>query len=57
MSARTSTWGGALAGIAAAVGVLLVLMGVVMGDTHVPVAIEPDAKRPAGVEIATFALG
>ncbi len=35
----------------------LVLIGVVMGDTHVPVAIEPDAKLPEGVEVATFALG
>ncbi len=35
----------------------LVLIGVVMGDTHVPVAIEPDADRPDGAEVATFALG
>ena len=26
-------------------------------DTHVPVAIEPDATRADGAEVATFALG
>ena len=40
----------AAAGIAA-------FFGVVMADTHEPQAIEPDAPRPDGVQVATFALG
>lgn len=36
---------------------LAVLIGVVMADTHEPVAIEPDASRADGVRVATFALG
>lgn len=35
----------------------LVLIGAVMADTHVPVAIEPDAPRAGGAQVATFALG
>ena len=31
--------------------------GVALGKRHDPVAVEPDAKRPKGVEVATFALG
>jgi len=37
--------------------VLLIVIGAVMGESHVPVAIEPDAERGIGVEVATFALG
>lgn len=33
------------------------LIGVVMAQSHDPVAIEPDAPRGAGVGVATFALG
>lgn len=36
---------------------LLLVIGVVMADTHVPVAIEPDAALPTGAAVATFALG
>jgi hypothetical protein len=46
-----------LAVAAAGLVTAVLCMGVVMGDTHVPVAIEPDAARPAGTEVATFALG
>ncbi len=38
-----------------AVGVALV--GVVMAETHDPIAIEPDAPRKDGAQVATFALG
>jgi len=41
----------------AALAAMLLLLGVVMGDTHDPVAIEPDAKLAPGVQVATFALG
>ena len=57
MSTRSYPWSGTLVGLAAAAVVLLVIKGVVMGDTHVPVAIEPDAERASGVEVATFAPG
>jgi hypothetical protein len=43
--------------LGAALIVSFLLIGVVMADPHVPVAIEPNAARPAGVEVATFALG
>ena len=42
--------------LAAAVGALA-LLGVVMADSHDPVAVEPDAKLAAGRQVATFALG
>ena len=57
MSQRSPNLGGSIAGLTAGVLVLLIVIGVVMGDTHVPVAIEPDADRGVGVEVATFALG
>jgi len=57
MSQRSPHLGGAIAGLTAGVLVLLIVIGVVMGDTHVPIAIEPDADRGVGVEVATFALG
>mgnify|MGYP001827700235 CR=1 FL=1 len=40
-----------------AAAAVAVLIGVVMADTHDPVAIEPDAPRANGTEVATFALG
>ena len=46
----------ALLGVAGAAATL-VLLGVAMGETHDPVAIEPDAKLPPGVQVATVALG
>ena len=36
---------------------IAVLGGLAFGKRHDPVAVEPDAKRPDGVEVATFALG
>ena len=36
---------------------LLLLIGVVMAESHDPVAIEPDAPRKDGAAVATFALG
>ena len=57
MTARSSSPLGAAGGLTAAAAVLLILIGVVMGESHEPVAIEPDADRGAGVEVATFALG
>ena len=36
---------------------LLLVIGVVMADPHVPTALEPDAKRAGGASVATFALG
>ena len=35
----------------------VVFMGVVMGKSHEPVAIAPDAPRADGAGVATFALG
>jgi hypothetical protein len=46
-----------LTGLVSGAGLLLASLGVVMGETHVPTAIQPDAVRGAGVEVATFALG
>ena len=57
MTARSSSPLGVAGGLTAAAAVLLILIGVVMGESHKPVAIEPDADRGAGVEVATFALG
>ena len=57
MNTRSYPGSGFLVGLAAAAIVFLIFKGVVMGDTHVPVAIEPDAERAAGVEVVTFALG
>ena len=48
---------GLAGGLTAAAAVLLIVIGAVMGESHVPVAIEPDAERGIGVEVATFALG
>jgi hypothetical protein len=61
MRTRTSPSRGVAAGraggLAAVAAVFLIVIGAVMGESHVPVAIEPDADRGAGVEVATFALG
>ena len=57
MNTRRSSSAGWIAGTVLGTGLLLAVIGVVMGDTHVPVAIEPDADRGKGVEVATFALG
>ena len=57
MNTRRSSSTGWIAGTVLGTGLLLAVIGVVMGDTHVPVAIEPDADRGKGVEVATFALG
>jgi hypothetical protein len=43
--------------LAAIVAVGIALIGVAMAETHDPVAIEPDAPRADGAEVATFALG
>ena len=43
--------------VASALIAVLAVLGVVMAETHDPVAIEPDAPREAGVGVATFALG
>ena len=54
LPARRRPW--LLAGLGTALA--LVLTGVVMADTHVPVARAPDAgPRAAGAQVATFALG
>jgi hypothetical protein len=42
---------------ALALAAVFSILGAVMGDTHEPVAIEPDAKLAAGTQVATFALG
>jgi hypothetical protein len=52
MRAPSNWLPGALALVA-----VLACIGVVMADTHVPVAIEPDAAAGKGVAVATFALG
>jgi len=39
------------------VTVCIALIGVVMAESHDPVALEPDAPRLGGAEVATFALG
>ena len=44
-------------GTTAALVLPFVFLGVVMGDTHDPVAIEPDAPRGDGAAVATFAVG
>jgi hypothetical protein len=46
-----------LRGLALAAALSVVVMGVVMADSHKPVAIEPDAAMPKGTQVATFALG
>ena len=48
---------GILVGAGLGAGVLLAFLGVVMAESHVPVAVPPDAPHAAGVEVATFALG
>lgn len=35
----------------------LALIGVVMGGSHDPIAVQPDAKPADGARLATFALG
>ena len=57
MTARSFLPVGMAGGLTVAAVALLFLSGVVMGESHVPVAIEPDADRGVGVEVATFALG
>lgn len=43
--------------IAVALIAAVALIGVVMAESHVPKAIEPDAPRAGGASVATFALG
>jgi len=35
----------------------MALIGVVMAESHDPIALEPDAPRAGGASVATFALG
>jgi hypothetical protein len=42
---------------ALAAAAVLALIGVVMGKSHEPVPVAPDAPRAEGVAVATFALG
>jgi hypothetical protein len=43
--------------LAAVLALATALIGVAMAETHDPVAIEPDAPRADGAQVATFALG
>jgi hypothetical protein len=57
MRTSDSTTKNVLRGLALAAALSVVVMGVVMADSHEPVAIEPDAALPKGTQMATFALG
>ncbi len=57
MRTSESTTRKVLRGIILAAALSLVVMGVVMADSHKPIAIEPDAALPKGTQVATFALG
>ena len=48
---------GLLPALGVALTLALVVIGVVMADTHVPIPIAPDAKPADGAQVATFALG
>jgi hypothetical protein len=57
MDTNTSTRRGVRRALAVTLGASLAWIGVAMGGTHVPVAIEPDAPHAEHVGVATFALG
>lgn len=57
MQERRSTTRRGLLGLALPVSLVLIVLGVVMADSHVPVAIEPDAPLAKGTQVATFAVG
>ena len=57
MPPRTPPLRGLLPYLGLSLAAFVAVIGAVMADSHQPVAIEPDAPRAGGAQVATFALG